>query len=346
MGEFDEKQLKAHIKSGDFLPVYLFTGDEDYLKKHYSDLLAQKAVGKNLFELNFESYEGKSLDLKDVLEAAIVMPFMSDRRFIVVTDFKLEGINERDFSLLSSYLENPSETTVLLFLQKNHDFSLTKAKKAAALINKCGAVVTLNKRKGNDLIKPLMSSAAKQGCTLTAQGANYLVSVVGDDFNVLINELGKVCNYTKEGEITKAHIDAVAIKSDDAKIYDLTKFLLMKNFDKAYEILSSLVRQKTEPEYILGAIAGTYIDMYRAKVSLACGGTAEALSEAYNYRNTAFRLRNGARDASKIDLDILRRCLEVLSQADMALKNGRDDSTAVLEQLMVKLFLVSGGERV
>ena len=345
--DFDEKQLKAHIKGGNFLPVYLIVGDEDYLKKYYTDLLMQKAVGKEFFDLNFEAFEGKGLDLKEVFEAAIVMPFMGDKRGITITDFKLESIGERDLSLIQDYLENPSQSTVIVFFQQSREFSLSKAKKAVDLIRKFGAVCSLNKRRGNDLIKPLISSAAKQGCTLSVQGANYLVSVVGDDFNVLINELNKVCNYTGQGEILREHIDAVAVKCDEAKIYDLTKFLFQKNFDKAYEILSVLLRQKTKPEFILGVIIGTYVDMYRAKVSLTCGSTAEALGEAYGYKsNTLFRLKNGARDASRMDIDTLRKCLDVLYSADCALKSTYENEASILEQLMVKLFLVQGGERV
>ena len=219
MAEFDEKQLKAHIKSGDFLPVYLFCGNEAYLKKHYSDSLSLKAVGKDFFDFNFQSFEGKNLDFKDVFDAAIMLPLMSDRRCVLVRDAKLEGMNENDFTLLKDYLENPSESTVLIFLQTAAEFSLSKAKKVAELIRKQGAVCVLNKRSGNDLIKPLITSASKQGCTLSPQAANYLVSVSGDDFNVLINELSKVCHFAAGGEITKQHIDEVAVKCDDAKIY-------------------------------------------------------------------------------------------------------------------------------
>ena len=346
MAEFDEKLLKAHIKSGDFLPVYLFCGDEAYLKKHYSDTLCEKAVGKDFFDFNFQVFDGKNIDIREVTDAAIMMPLMSDRRCVLVRDAKLESMNDGDFSVLSHYLENPSESTVLVFIQTAPDFSLSKAKKIADLIKKQGAICLLNKRKGAELIKPLISSASKQGCVLSAEGANYLVSVVGDDFNILINELSKVCHYASGGEITKAHIDEVAVKTDEAKIYDLTKFLLMKNFDKAYEVLSVLIKQKTEPEYILGTIISTYVDMYRAKVSVTCGKSAEELSEAYGYGKTAFRLKNGARDASRLDLDTLRRCLDELAKADMKLKTSRDTPSVILEQLMVRLFLVSNGDAV
>ena len=346
MAQFNEKSLKAHIKSKEFYPIYLMCGNEDYLKKFYTDTIVAKNVEPAFESFNMQKFEGKNLDLSDVFEQASIMPMMSDKRCVVVEDYKLEGINERDFGLICDYAEASPETSIVIFLQKNADFSLAKAKKAADIITKHGAVCVLDKRTGNDLIKPLISAASKQNCTLSVQLANYLVSLVGDDSNVLKNELNKICGYAASGEITKNHIDAVAVKTDEAKIYDLTKALMGKDFDKAYKVLHTLLKSKVSPEYILGTIVSTYVDMYRGKVSLSCGGRADELANDFDYGKRAFALTNGARDASRTDLPTLRKCLDVLSEADMKLKKSFDDETIVLEQLMVRLFLVTNGENV
>ena len=346
MANFNEKELRAHIKSGEFYPIYLICGDEDYLKKTYTDMIAAKNVEPAFESFNLQKFDGKGLDLVDVFEQASIMPMMSDKRCLIVEDYKLEGANDRDISNITAYAESCPDTSIVIFVQKNPEFSLTKAKKAADIISKHGAVCILNKRTGNDLIKPLISSANKHGCILSTQMANYLVSQVGDDFNVLINELSKVCSYCGEGEITRAHIDAVTVKTDDAKIYALTKALTAKNFDEAYNVLHSLLRQKIEPEYILGVIVSSYVDMYRAKVSLAGGHKADALSVDFAYKNRAFALSNAARDSSGVDIDIIRKCLEELAKADRELKGGSGMPALVLEQLIVRLFLVMGGEKV
>ncbi len=346
MAEFDEKSLKAHIKNGDFLPLYLVYGDEDYLKKNYVDTLVSKNVEPSFESFNYEKYDGKGLDLDTVFQAATVMPMMSDKRCLVIEDYKLEGISEENFRIMESFFADPPETSIIIFYQKKTDFSVAKAKNAITLFKKFGAVCVLNKRTGNDLLKPLISAASKQKCILTPQMANYLVSLAGDDSNMLMNEINKICNFVGGGEITKAHIDAVAVKTDDAKIYALTKALMNKNFDEAYKTLHSLFRQKIEPEYILGVIISSYVDMYRAKVSLACGHKADALAGDFGYRNRAFALSNAGRDSSKMDMSVVRNCLNELSKADRELKSGSSMPALVLEQLMVKLFLITNGEKV
>lgn len=346
MADFDEKGLKAHIKTGDFFSAYLIVGDEAYLKKHYCDLMVSKIVDESFESFNFNKFEGRNISLQEVFDCCELMPMMSEKRCVVVEDFKLESISEDSFNLMSRFFADLPDFTVLIFIQKNPDFSAAKAKRAIELFKKFGCVCTLNKRSGNDLLKPLIASAAKHKCELSLQMAKYLVSVCGDDFNVLINELSKVCNYAVEGEIRREHIDAVAVKTDDAKIYALTKALINKDFDSAYDVLSSLFRQKTEPEYILGTIISAYVDIYRAKVSLLCGKNADSLAADFGYKNTAFRLYNAARDSRNMDIQTVRLCLEELSKADKQLKSGRDNANLIIEQLMVRLFLLSNGEKV
>ena len=123
MAEFDEKSLKAHIKGGDFLPVYLIYGDEDYLKKNYVDMIVSKNVEPSLESFNFEKYDGKGLDLDSVFQAAAIMPMMSDKRCLVIEDFKLAGIGEENFRLMESFFADPPEASIIIFYLKKADFS-------------------------------------------------------------------------------------------------------------------------------------------------------------------------------------------------------------------------------
>ena len=343
---FDEKQLKKHIKEKNLFPLYLIFGDESYLKSHYTNTISSLAVEKAFESLNLDRFDGKSADLKTVFERAALLPMLSERRCVIVEDFKLESLSEKDFKALSGYFENLNESTVMIFLQTGDSFTQKNGKKALSLFEKYGAACELNRRRGADLIKPLVSSASKQGAVLSPSMAQYLVACVGDDFNVLVNELTKVCNFAGGGEITKEHIDAVAVKTVDAKVSSLTRALISGNFEKAYDILDSLITLKVETNYILGSIIGTYVDMYRAKVASSSTGSVGALSGLFNYKGREFALNYAARDASKIELSRLRLCLEELAKADMKLKGFSGSDTLVIEQLMVKLLLIANGEKV
>ena len=345
MAVFDEKALRAHIKEKSFLPCYLFVGEEDYLKRLYLNQIVDAAAEPAFASFNVEYFEGKGLDLRDVFEHAAVLPMMADRRVLVVDDMKLDPISARDLQVLSDGLAALTDSAIVLFLQTLNPVSKKTGKKVRDLFSKYGAVCELQKRSGQELYRPLISSASKQGCTLSSAMTQYLVSCVGDDFHMLIQELQKVCAYA-QGEITKAHIDAVATKTLDAKVYALSRHLLQRDFDKAYAVLDTLVQLRTEPYYILGALNGAYIDLYRAKVAVSCCGSTQPVLNAYGYKGREFALNNAARDASKLTLPQIRRALGVLRDADRKLKTTGESGTLILEQLMVRLLLIANGERV
>lgn len=346
MAKYNEVQLKKHLKTKDFYPIYLIYGDENYLKLHYAELISSAVVDKAFESLNLDRFDGKTTDLRTVFDRASIMPMMSSRRCVIVEDYKLEGLSQKDEKLLESSIPLLGSESVVIFLQTTDNFNDKNGKKALSVIERYGAVCKLDRRKGNELIKPLISSAAKQGCTLSQSSAQYLVASVGDDFNVLINELSKVCNYVGTGEIKSSDIDAVAVKTIDARVSSLTRALIAGNFEKAYDVLNSLVIQRIEPNYILGSIIGTYVDMYRAKVAAQSVGGVQSLTPLFNYKGREFALNYAVRDASKIELSRLRACLDELAEADMKLKGLGVSGTLVIEQLMVKLLLIANGERV
>ena len=343
MAYFDEKQLKQHMKAGALLPVYLLIGDESYLKSHYETLLADAAVDPAFASMNIDRFDGKNLDLQDVFDRAATLPMLGEKRCVIVEDCKLDPMNEKAFAAFSASLRALPDTTVLIFRQEQNKISKKTGKKLLSLFEECGAVCELEKRKGQSLYQPLIAAAKKRGCVLSQQNAEYLVSCVGNDFNVLIQELSKVCSYAN-GEITRAHIDTMAVKTLDARVYDLTRALFRHRFSEAHDVLRTLLALKTEPNYIFGAIVGTFVDLYRVKVALSCTGKTAALTEIFNYKGREFSLNYTARDAASLSLEQIRACLRALQKADSKLKTSAQSGELILEELMVRLLLIMNGE--
>ena len=52
--------LKNHIKTGEFAPLYLFVGEENYLMRHYLSLVKGKILC-GFEEMDLTVFEGKRL---------------------------------------------------------------------------------------------------------------------------------------------------------------------------------------------------------------------------------------------------------------------------------------------
>lgn len=347
MALIGEKELKQQLKSKEFSNAYLIYGEEDYLKQHYVNTLTDKIIGKSPVVFNLHRFEGKDVTLPQIIETSESLPMMAEYSCITVRDFALNSIKGADKELFSSFMQDLPDSCIVIFWMDSIAVpaKLTKEwKNIVDLFSKYGSAVCLNRRTNKELEKLLISGANKRGCSLSPQTANYLLTLVGDDMNALLNELEKACFYVGEGEVTKADIDAVAVKSVDATAFDMVKALLRNKYEQAYQMLDILFRQKAEPVLILGALISSYVDMYRVKVAGAAGERPDEVAKYFQYRNREFRLRYAAQDASKLSIPQIRKCLDILAEADKMLKSSRADNRFILEKAMMQLLLASNEE--
>ena len=349
MPSITETDLKNSLKSGKFSNVYLVFGDEPYLKTHYCSQIIQKAVKPDFAAFNCHIFDSSDTDLKQVSECAEALPMMDERTCVVVKDLNLSTLNKQQSEILSQPIEDVADTTLLLFWMQNVQVDMKKNdkwKSVVHLFEKNGDVLALNRRTVAQITKLLVSGAKKRGKILDDRLAQYLISLVGDDLNALLNETEKLCFYCKGNEVTKQDIDSIVTRSVEASVFDLAGHIVNSDAKKAFKTLSALFFAKTDPINISAALISAYIDMYRAKVYVTSGFQASEAAKYYNYKNREFRLRNALRDASGTDLHQLRQCLDVLSQTDIKLKSTSADKKILLEETIVKLMLISNGQNI
>lgn len=348
MPQLNEAELKKQISSVEFARLYFLFGDEKYLIRHYTSLIYKKAIDPNFADFNFHQYDGKDIDFDIVSQAVEALPMMSDKTLILIKDLPVDNLNSDQTEKFTKLMSDIPDTTIILISNPSIDINIrsAKGKKILSVIENFGCSVPFEHAGFNQLIKLIEKGVAARGCSISSSNARYLLTLVGNDMTVIINELDKICAYRQEGEVLREHIDAVVVKTMQARVFDLTKALTSGNCDLAMDILDTLIAMKEEPISILGALITPYIDMYRAKVYVSGGKRAEDAAKDFNYKNKEFRLTNGAKFASKYSVKQIRTFLDVLDDADKLLKSTSLSGRVILEQTITKLFLVSNGEEI
>lgn len=69
------KNLNEDLKTGNIKQAYLLYGEEAYLKKQYRDRLT-KAVLPEGDTVNYAHYEGKGINVPEIIDLAETMPFL------------------------------------------------------------------------------------------------------------------------------------------------------------------------------------------------------------------------------------------------------------------------------
>lgn len=336
-----EKTLWKNIKSQEFLPVYLLRGSEPYLKLNYANLLAGSVVPAGLEVFNYHKLDGETVTMNELVECVEALPAMCERTCVLVHDLDFEKLDDSDREALVELLSDAPDTCTLIFWQDTVGFpqKTKKMKELLALIDEVGAVVDLDARTRQDLVRFVISECGKSDRAISAYTAEYLLDNVGEDMGNLVTEIEKLCNFT-EREITQSDIDKVCVRSLEATAFQMIDALLDNNFDRVFQALGILFDMKTEPMMILGALVSTYSDMYRAKVIAHEGGQQRDLKKLFPQAyKSDFKLRNAFRRAGRFSMPALRKSLELLAEADTKLKSTSEDHRTVFEKLMIELAL-------
>lgn len=340
-----EQDLKLHLKTGMPARVYLLYGEESYLTEYYADQVLRMAgvrSGDSLAEFNLHCFDGQECSFDAVEEAVEALPLMAERKCVMVSNWDVTpaAVFDRAMALVA----DPPESTVLVIKMTTllADGKLNaKWRQFTEAVSKVGVCVNFPRRSTEELVRTLCAGANRRHCQLAPEVARELIEQSGNDMNLLLNELDKLCAVAGSGEITSAIVGEVATKNLNAQVFELSNAIVKHNYEAAYTILHRLFATRLEPLMILAALSGAYTDLYRAKLAALSGQRAETLVEEFDYKGKAFRLRYAARDCSRLSLDSLRESLDILAQADRRLKSYTSDKRTVLEETAAKLIVTA-----
>ncbi len=210
-----EAELKKRLKEG-LAPLYFLYGEESYLTAHYAAQIAEKAVGKDdMGGFNLQKLDGQSVSFDQIEEAVEALPLMAERKCVVIRDFDVAAAGAAQERLLN-LAGDPPESCVTVFWQDAVQPDLKKNAKwkaFAAAVEKTGLCVQFPRKTTGDIVKLLVSGAARRGSALTPDNAKLLVERCGDDLNLLLNEIDKLSALAGGGEITREHIETAATKT-------------------------------------------------------------------------------------------------------------------------------------
>ncbi|HHT97349.1 MAG TPA: DNA polymerase III subunit delta [Clostridiales bacterium] len=319
--------IKKHIKNNDFKPYYLLYGNEPYLKNLYKNLLRNAIVDQD-DEMNFTRYDGKDIDLGDVIALAQTLPFFKDKRLILIENSSL--FNEaNEFS--ESILDIP-ETTIIIFIENDID----KRLKLYKLIKKHGYVLELNNLDVNNLKIFIAKTLKQNNKKITEQNAMYLIDRIGSDMESISNEIKKLVSYVDERDaITKEDIDLLVTVNITNRIFEMIDAMAFKQQNKTVELYYDLIKLREKPMRILYLINRQFNILLQIKELSRLGFQNTEISKRIGI--PPFAVSKNLRQSNKFTVDKLRSYLEYTIQMEADIKTGLIQESIGLDLLVVKL---------
>lgn len=319
--------IREHIKNNDLKPYYLLYGNEPYLKNLYKNLLKDAIVDPD-DEMNFTRYEGKDIDLGDVIAMAQTLPFFKDKRLILIENSAL--LNEANE--LSESILDIAETTIIVFIENDVD----KRLKLYKLINKHGYVAELNKLDINKLKLFVAKTLNQDNKKITEQTAEYLIDRIGSDMESIFNEINKLVSYVDERDvITKEDIDLLVTINITNRIFEMIDAMASKQQNKTIVLYYDLIKLREKPMRIIYLINRQFNILLQIKELSRLGYQNSEISKKIGI--PPFAVSKNLKQSNKFTLDKLRSYLEYTIQMEADIKTGLIQENIGLDLLVVKL---------
>ena len=190
-----QDKLNAQIQRGEFAPLYLLHGSENVSKEESLRALVDAAVEPASKAFNLDIFRGEEMDAADAVSRATAFPMMASRRVVVVK--RLERLRDPDLRTLLPLVDNPVETTVLVFTADKLD----GRKKISAALRKNAVSVEFKPPYESELPRWIRNRAAALKKRIDPDAAHMLHLGVGPNPGELVSELEKLAIYTQGREI-------------------------------------------------------------------------------------------------------------------------------------------------
>ena len=336
------RELKKDLKEGSLKQLYVFHGEEAYLREYYLGEVKKAILPAGLEDFNLHTAQEKECSPEWLEQAVDCLPMMSERTLIVVTDYDLFGGGESQRDKLIALFSQLPDYCCLVFVYDLLPYKADGRSKLANLLKDKGSVVPFRRQEQGDLTDWIVRRFKAAGHTIDTEDAKYLIFLCGDLMTNLASEIGKIAAYAAALRVTRADIDAVAIPQVDAVVFQMTDAITRKDFDKAASVLADLFHDQQPPIMILSVMGKYFRQLYTARLCLDGGESRDRFMELWNmkYSYQADKLMDGAR---KFSLLWCRHAVRRCAETDVAMKMSGGNEEELLISLLMEL---SAGRKV
>ena len=330
MKTLSRTELDRSLREG-LRPLYLLLGCEGYLRRVAAQTITEAALSRTLLrEFNESAFSLLSDPVQSAIAAAEQLPMMSDARVVRIRDFA--RLREADEDTLIRYLNNPSPSTVMIFIADELD----KRKKSSKVLLDTCTVVEFGPLKEAEAKAWAKTRLKELKVTADDQVLSELIRLVGTDVQTLFNELEKLASAAASSgdRITLDLVDELIGRSRELSNFELGDHLLAGNRKKALETLHRLLEDGAEPVMLVGLIAGNYHRLALGKHLLTRGGREEVFR---NISLPPFKRDSYISTLQRSTAAKIARGIQLTAAADLAIKTSQATPRLQLELLVCEL---------
>lgn len=321
------QKLNEEIKSGQLKQMYLLYGEEAYLRRQYRDKLKAALVNGD-DTMNYNYYEGKGINVGEIIDLAETLPFLADRRVIMIEN---SNLFKHGGEQLAEYLKEPCDTTFFVMVEPEID----KRSKLFKALTAKGRAIEFKAQDESILKRWILSTLKKENKKITERDLSLFLEKTGTGMENISKELEKIICYCMDKEvITGNDIEEICIRQVNNQIFDMMDAIAGKRQKEAMELYYDLLTLKEPPMRILFLLARQFNLLLQVKELKQKGYPAKTIGE--NVGLPGFIAGKYVNQAAKFSAQYLRKAVTDCVETEEAVKTGKMNDVLSVELLLIK----------
>ncbi|NQT46740.1 MAG: DNA polymerase III subunit delta [Candidatus Omnitrophica bacterium] len=315
--------------AGRYTPgVYLFSGEEDFLKEEEIANLKRSLAAKNESS-DYQLFRAGERPLGDILDTARTIPFMGSVRLIILKGVERLSPAEKESTL--SYIKKPSPHTYLIL-----DAQTIKPSEAIyKTLRTASRSISFKRLVGWELEKWIKESVSGRHKRIDAVAIVLLKENVGNDLRALSSAVDKLVTFVGDrGVITHSDVESLIGLSVESSVFGLTDRIGRRDLAAALALCRKLTADKKRLPELLGVLGWQMKRLWRAKEYEKAENSGQAIVEKLAIRT--FRQEKFLKQLPLFTIEGIKRSLELILAADVKAKRGGDPAL-LLDRLVVDL---------
>jgi DNA polymerase-3 subunit delta len=339
-------------------------GSDEYSVANRVRALRREAAGEGLEEANTSVFEGDRINVGEMLAAAHAMPFLAERRVVVVKGLlgRIENPSggrrggaasttagaggasaaggqsgtRVDVAKLTAGLQDLPPTTELIFsdgVLKRNGAGLRAAGPGARLEEH-------TRKQGADLTAWIAGRFAELGARASPAAVSLLAELVGSDARALDQEIAKLATYAGKEPVQREHVALLVAPAREANVFAAVDAIVERRLAVATRLLYQLLAAGQSVQSVMAIIAAQVKRVLIAQELLATGAAGSDAGEAMAAKVGArpgYQMTKTMEQARRFRREYLVEMMRQLLQADLAIKRGEIDEQLALELLVARL---------
>lgn len=339
----DYKDIIRNIKNRNFNNIYLLYGREYYLIDNAIKNF-KESLNESMIDFNLDVIDGKEVFLDQLLSSIETLPFMDDKKITIVKDFELlkgkrKNFSEGDEKYFIDYLNNISESTVLVFVVYGE---VDKRKKIVKKIQEKGIVFNCDKISDMDLFKWTKRKFESFGSIIENSQVMYFIESQGyrdksSDKTLadLEHEIIKISSFVgKDNKVTNEVIDRLSQKKIENDIFKLIDYIGEKNSSNAIKILNDMIQEGESVLGIFAMISRQFKIVMQVRQLQIQGSSVNDIGQKLNVRQ--FVVNKALKQSRNFSDEMIIDMLNFILENDFKIKNGLIKDTLAVEILVSK----------